>query len=73
MSEEKIHNGVTKWFDRKKGYGFITRDDGKDYFAHYSNIVMDGFKALEKGEPVTFKTKPDKKGELAVEITPVKK
>jgi len=73
MSEDTVYNGSVKWFDRKKGFGFITSEEGKDFFAHYSNIVMDGFKALEKGESVTFKTKPDKKGELAVDITPVKK
>ena len=54
-------DGVVKWFDVKKGYGFlvspdVTEDGGKsqDVFVHYSKIVMEGFKKLEAGEAVTF-------------------
>lgn len=65
-------NGKTKWFDKKKGYGFITRDDGKDFFVHYSNIDVTGFKTLEKDQPVTFEVKEDAKGPQAVSVVPTK-
>ena len=43
-----------KWFNNKKGYGFIEQEDGKDLFVHFSNIDMDGFKTLEDGDRVNF-------------------
>ena len=46
--------GTVKWFDDRKGYGFIERQDGKDVFVHFSNIQGDGFKSLEQGEKVSF-------------------
>ena len=46
--------GNVKWFDERKGYGFITADDGKDVFVHFSAIRGEGFKTLKKGERVTF-------------------
>ena len=48
-----------KWFSVRKGYGFLTGEDGEDYFVHYSNIVMDGFKILKAGQEVTFQLKED--------------
>ena len=44
--------GIVKWFNNSKGYGFITREDGIDYFVHYSNIKMDGYRSLEEGDIV---------------------
>lgn len=41
--------GTVKWFNSQKGYGFITREDGIEYFVHYSNIQMDGYRSLDKG------------------------
>ncbi len=62
-------DGIVKWFDVKKGYGFlvspeVTDDSGKpqDVFVHYSKIEMDGFKKLEAGETVTFKAVKDDAG-----------
>ena len=46
--------GTVKWFDVKKGFGFIQQEDGSDVFVHYSNISGNGFKVLEDGESVEF-------------------
>jgi CspA family cold shock protein len=46
--------GIVKWFNPKKGYGFIGTPDGRDIFVHYSNISSEGFKTLDEGERVTF-------------------
>ena len=46
--------GTVKKFDKEKGYGFITGEDGKDYFFHYSQLVMDGFKTAEVGQKVEY-------------------
>jgi len=46
--------GTVKWFDVKKGFGFIQQEDGSDVFVHYSNITGNGFKVLEDGESVEF-------------------
>mgnify|MGYP000573983817 CR=1 FL=1 len=53
--------GTVKWFNEEKGFGFITGEDGKDVFVHFSAIVSDGFKTLEEGQPVTFDTEADPK------------
>jgi cold shock protein len=54
--------GTVKWFDEKKGYGFITRDEGGDVFVHYSEIQGDGFKTLQEGDRVEFEVTEGKKG-----------
>ncbi len=55
MTEEKRVKGSTCWFDPAKGIGFITPDDGEaDYFVHWTNIEMDGFKGLKQGQRVSF-------------------
>ena len=46
--------GTVKWFNEKKGFGFIKREDGEDLFVHYSSIDMDGFKNLVEGDDVIF-------------------
>ncbi len=57
--------GTVKWFDEKKGYGFITMDEGKDVFVHYSAIQGDGFRKLTEGDRVTFDVKEGTKGPQA--------
>lgn len=54
--------GSVKWFDAKKGYGFITQDNGQDVFVHFSGIKGDGYKSLEDGQKVEFDVVTGKKG-----------
>ncbi len=60
--------GTVKWFSNQKGYGFITQDDGKDVFVHYSAIAGDGFKTLEEGQRVQFEITKGPKGEQATNV-----
>jgi CspA family cold shock protein len=64
--------GQVKWFDQKKGYGFITREDGDDLFVHYSAISGDGFKTLDEGDDVEFEISQGKRGLQATNVTVVK-
>lgn len=54
--------GKVKWFDPKKGYGFIIGDEGKDIFVHYSSILGEGFRALKDGETVDYELVRSEKG-----------
>ena len=54
--------GTVKWFDVKKGFGFIQQEDGSDVFVHYSSISGNGFKVLEDGESVEFEVVEGNKG-----------
>ncbi len=60
--------GTVKWFNAEKGFGFITCEDGNEYFAHFSEIQKDGFKSLEDGESVTFGVTQGQKGPQASNI-----
>ena len=64
--------GTVKWFDEKKGFGFITADEGKDVFVHYSAITGSGFKKLAEGERVQFEIKEGVKGPQAEEVQVLK-
>jgi CspA family cold shock protein len=55
-------SGKVKWFDNKKGFGFIADDAGQDVFVHHSSIIGSGYKTLEEGEPVTFEVLPSDRG-----------
>ena len=54
--------GKVKWFNPRKGYGFIAADDGRDIFVHYANISSDGYKTLNEGDSVTFEVVDGEKG-----------
>ncbi|PIY84659.1 MAG: cold-shock protein [Candidatus Omnitrophica bacterium CG_4_10_14_0_8_um_filter_43_18] len=64
-----VATGTVKWFSNQKGYGFITTDDGKDVFVHYSAIDGDGFKTLQEGMKVQFEITNGPKGEQATKVT----
>lgn len=55
-------DGKVKWFNPRKGYGFIATNDGRDIFVHYSSISGDGYKTLAEGDPVTFEIVEGEKG-----------
>ena len=69
MSEEI--QGTVKWFNEKKGFGFISVEGGADVFAHFSEIQGDGFKTLTENQKVEFEVMNDDKGDKATMITPV--
>jgi cold shock protein len=60
--------GTVKWFNKTKGYGFISIDGGDDIFVHYSEIMTDGFKQLKDGERVEFNIVNGKKGPAAAQV-----
>jgi CspA family cold shock protein len=64
-------NGIVKWFNDRKGYGFIEQEDGPDVFVHFSGINGDGFKSLQEGDKVTFDVEEGGKGPAAVNVTVV--
>jgi cold shock protein len=60
--------GTVKWFDVKKGFGFLLNPDGKDVFVHYSAIEGDGFRSLKDGEKVEYQQEEGAKGLHAVKV-----
>lgn len=62
-------NGTVKWFNGEKGFGFITGEDDKDVFAHFSQINSEGYKSLEEGQKVTYDVVKGPKGPQAENIT----
>jgi len=63
-----MSEGTVKWFNQRKGYGFISTDDGRDIFVHYSNISGEGFKTLAEGDSVTFDVVEGEKGPRAENV-----
>ncbi len=64
-------NGVVKWFNSSKGYGFIEQEDGPDVFVHHSGINSNGFRSLNEGDRVTFEIVQGPKGPSASNVTVV--
>ncbi|GEN45110.1 cold-shock protein CspD [Alkalibacillus haloalkaliphilus] len=63
-----MQNGVVKWFNAEKGYGFIQVEGGDDVFVHYSAIQQDGFKTLEEGQEVEFEIVEGDRGPQASNV-----
>ena len=64
------NTGTVKWFDNKKGYGFITPSEGgKDLFVHMSSIMMEGYKTLNETQPVTYEIGTSDRGPVATNVT----
>ncbi|MGL5278617.1 MAG: cold-shock protein [Cetobacterium sp.] len=61
--------GTVKWFNKEKGFGFVTCEEGKDYFVHFTGIIGDGFRTLEEGQNVSFIVEDGNKGPIAKEVT----
>ena len=63
--------GTVKWFNNEKGYGFISQEEGKDIFVHYSAIQGDGYRSLEEGQEVEFEITEGPKGQQASNVVAV--
>ena len=61
--------GTVKWFDAKKGFGFISDEEGTDVFVHFSALQMEGFKVLDEGDEVEFEVIQAEKGPQAANVT----
>ena len=63
-----MSKGTVKWFNNQKGYGFISDEEGKDVFVHYSGTTMEGFKSLEEGQEVEYDIVDGEKGPQAINV-----
>lgn len=67
-----MHTGTVKWFNNAKGFGFIiSQEHNEDLFAHYSTILVEGYKTLKAGQEVEFETKPEGNAIHARNIKPI--
>ena len=64
-----MQQGTVKWFNAKKGFGFISDETGNDVFVHFSALQMDGFKVLDEGDEVEFEVVNGEKGPQAANVT----
>lgn len=69
LEELVMQQGTVKWFNAKKGYGFISDENGNEVFVHFSALNMDGFKELKDGEKVEFEVVDGEKGPQAANVT----
>ena len=67
--ESALAEGIVKWFNDQKGYGFIEQEDGPDVFVHHSGINASGFKSLNEGDRVSFDVEDGQKGPAAANVT----
>jgi CspA family cold shock protein len=65
-----MSDGTVKWFNQRKGYGFLCTADGREIFVHYSNISGEGFKTLTEGDPISFDIVEGEKGPRAENVIP---
>ena len=63
-----MNKGTVKWFNAEKGYGFITGEDGKDVFVHFSAIQAEGFKSLDEGQAVEYEVQQGARGPQAANV-----
>ena len=63
-----MNEGKVRWFNSRRGYGFITDSHGKDVFVHYTGVKMDGFKELQEGQLVEFDVADTDKGKQAINV-----
>ncbi len=70
-TEQTKEQGVVKWFNASKGYGFVQRQNGEEIFVHFSAIQMDGYKSLKEGASVEFEVKDGPKGLFAENVIPI--
>jgi CspA family cold shock protein len=67
-----VNNGTVKWFNEKKGFGFITPDTGgEDLFVHFTNIASEGFRTLADGQKVQYEAAAGRKGQEAIKVMPL--
>jgi CspA family cold shock protein len=66
-----LAEGVIKWFNANKGYGFIKREEGQDLFVHFSSITMNGYKTLAEGDKVSFEVEDTDRGPQAKNVVKV--
>ena len=66
-----METGTVKWFNNSKGYGFISREEGKDVFVHFKAIEGDGFKSLAEGDQVQFEVEQGPKGLQASRVSKI--
>ena len=66
-----MSKGTVKWFSNRKGYGFISDEEGNDVFVHFSGLNMEGYKTLEEGATVEFEVTEGEKGPQATNVTVV--
>ena len=63
-----MQNGIVKWFNSAKGYGFITSQNGEDLFVHFKSILSEGYKTLNEGDKVEFEVEQGPKGSQATKV-----
>ncbi len=66
--DDVLATGIVKWFNNKKGYGFINEEGGRDIFVHFSSINMEGYKSLNEGEQVNFEIEESSRGPEAKNV-----